>query len=370
MESGRFEKLPRAQLPEFVQQLRDEARLKSLDIEIVALPEGGDPVDVEWRVKPKAAAPVAPPAALMAAAAADNPAWLTIAEGEIGTKEAAGGADNPAIVEYFAWTSLGPKPDSVSWCGAFVSFCLGRAGVIPKGKGSARAADWLAFGDPLPAPRPGCIVVLKPQAPSASGHVGFWVKEAGGKIHLLGGNQADSVNVTAFPAGELREGGYRWPRGAAATVAPAAGDFALADAAVPAGTPALSADDLDILTRTLWGEARGEPEAGQAAVVHVIRNRAIRKGTDAARECQRPAQFSCWFDAQKGKLLALRTDDPLYVKLAAVARMAWDKPDTTGGALHYYAPAGMPGGKPPSWAAQGTETLRIGGHIFLKGVPW
>lgn len=140
-----------------------------------------------------------------------EPPWLAIARAEISQKEAQGAADNPRIVEYFSATTLGPQPDSVSWCGAFVSFCLRKAGVIDKG--SARAADWLAFGDRLSQPRPGCIVVLKPQAAGASGHVGFWVKQEGGRIHLLAGNQNDRVDITPYPESQLQVDGLRWPHG-------------------------------------------------------------------------------------------------------------------------------------------------------------
>ncbi len=137
-----------------------------------------------------------------------------------------------------------------------------------------------------------------------------------------------------------------------------------------AGAPPLTPYDLDTLTRTLWGEARGEPKEGQVAVVQVVRNRVLRKGTDAATECRRDRQFSCWFDRQAPKLKALDPASAIYQQLAAVVVEAWGQPDITDGACHYYAPAGMPGGRAPSWAAQGTETLRKGGHIFFKGVPW
>lgn len=144
-------------------------------------------------------------------ASLEEPPWLTIAHKEIGQKEVAGSGSNPRIEEYFTWTSLGEKPDDVSWCGAFVSFCLGQAGLVKQGEGSARAASWLDWGETLTKPRPGCVVVLEPQAAGASGHVGFWVKEESGKIHLLAGNQSNRVNMTPYPATELQPNGYRWP---------------------------------------------------------------------------------------------------------------------------------------------------------------
>lgn len=152
-----------------------------------------------------------PAAAALPMSAQAEPRWLAAAREEIGQKEVDGSGSNPRIEEYFTWTSLGEKPDDVAWCGAFVSFCLGRAGVVEKGRGSARAADWLGWGDTLDKLRPGCVVVLEGQAPGASGHVGFWEQEEGGRIHLLAGNQSNRVNITPFRATELQRNGYRWP---------------------------------------------------------------------------------------------------------------------------------------------------------------
>lgn len=136
--------------------------------------------------------------------------------------------------------------------------------------------------------------------------------------------------------------------------------------------PPLGAVDRDILTRTLWGEARGEPEEGQIAVVHVVRNRVIHRGTNAATECQRPRQFSCWNtdDPQRERLLALLPISDAYVKLARVVDKAWLLPDVTGGARHYYAPKAMvPPGAVPKWAKPpAVESARVGGHIFFVGV--
>ncbi len=147
---------------------------------------------------------------------APEPAWMAIARAEIGVKEVPGtGADksNPRIEEYFTWTTHGQAPDHVPWCGAFVSFCLGKAGIpIGKGangKGSALAADWLKWGKPVDTPLVGCVVVLKPLAAGASGHVGFFVRIAGGQVQMLAGNQSDAVNVTPYPLSYVR--GYRWP---------------------------------------------------------------------------------------------------------------------------------------------------------------
>lgn len=56
--------------------------------------------------------------------------------------------------------------------------------------------------------------------------------------------------------------------------------------------------DIDILARTIYGEARGEKTAGKKAVACVIMNRYKAKkwfsGKTIAETCQKPWQFSCW----------------------------------------------------------------------------
>jgi uncharacterized protein (TIGR02594 family) len=167
------------------------------------------------RILPRARAllAAAPPLPFPSPAPATRPEWLRVAEAEeaAGVAELPGRPSNPRIEEYFAWTTLGEQPDSTAWCGAFVSFCLGMAGEVGMGRGSARAANWLGWGRPLARPRPGCVVVLRPQAPGTSGHVGFWAGKRDGRITLLGGNQGNRVRRQDYAAAELRPGGFRWP---------------------------------------------------------------------------------------------------------------------------------------------------------------
>jgi N-acetylmuramoyl-L-alanine amidase len=135
--------------------------------------------------------------------------------------------------------------------------------------------------------------------------------------------------------------------------------------------------DRDVFARTLWGEARGESTAGQVAVAWTIRNRVDDGkakswwGEGYAGVCQKPYQFSCW-----------NKNDPNFAYLSgaklipfrelAQARIAADQvidekvPDLTGGATHYYAISMKTA---PAWAAKAKETLKLGGHVFFKGVP-
>src|SRR4051812_41527914 len=60
--------------------------------------------------------------------------WMPIARGELGVHE---GVNSTRIEEYFTATELGPQPDSVPWCSAFVNFCVQKSG--QQGTRSARA---------------------------------------------------------------------------------------------------------------------------------------------------------------------------------------------------------------------------------------
>lgn len=58
-----------------------------------------------------------------------------------------------------------------------------------------------------------------------------------------------------------------------------------------------SLSDLQIMALTVWGEARGETDAGKSAVAWVIRNRADHPrwwGRDLRGVCLKSHQFSCW----------------------------------------------------------------------------
>ncbi|HTQ33600.1 MAG TPA: TIGR02594 family protein [Stellaceae bacterium] len=123
--------------------------------------------------------------------AAPGVPWMTIARGELGVTE----GNNPRITEYFATTALGPQPDSVPWCAAFVNFCVTRSGNT--GTNSALARSWLEWGSDSDFV-PGCVVVLARGGPQ-TGHVGFYVgRDQNGAIQLLGGNQHNSVNISTF----------------------------------------------------------------------------------------------------------------------------------------------------------------------------
>jgi len=143
----------------------------------------------------------------------DDPRWLAAAWREFGQAERAGESDNLRIL---ALTREIGHPevahDETAWCAAFVGACLERAG-LPSTR-SLAARSYLAWGEPLAAPRIGAIAVLSRGSNPAEGHVGFWLGETDDGVVLLGGNQSDAVGVAAFPSARLLA--LRWPSAVAA----------------------------------------------------------------------------------------------------------------------------------------------------------
>jgi len=140
-----------------------------------------------------------------------TPPWMSIAYGELGVTACAPGQSNPRITEYHEGTNIRGYDDKASWCSSFVDWCLARAGIA--GTGSALARSWLDWGEPLAEPRVGCVAVLYRDDPNSwKGHVGFFLRIADGRIHLLGGNQLEQVREHDYPLESVL--GYRWPAGA------------------------------------------------------------------------------------------------------------------------------------------------------------
>jgi spore germination cell wall hydrolase CwlJ-like protein len=132
-------------------------------------------------------------------------------------------------------------------------------------------------------------------------------------------------------------------------------------------------DQIDILARTLWGEARGEPEKGIVAVAWVVLNRLNKRptqfGTSIADVCQKPWQFSCWNagDSNLPKLLAVTTASASFRQCLEIARSAVTNTlpsDPTKGSCHYYAVSATM----PDWAIGHTPAVRIGAHLFYNDI--
>lgn len=133
--------------------------------------------------------------------------------------------------------------------------------------------------------------------------------------------------------------------------------------------------EIDVLARTLWGEARSEGETGMRAVAHVVLNRVEKAeakggkhwwGHDIITVCQKPYQFSCWnpADPNRTKLMAVNGENIYFATALRVARRAvlgQLGKDITLGADHYHTIDIL-----PYWAKGENPVTILGRHKFYK----
>ncbi|HDZ74361.1 MAG TPA: cell wall hydrolase [Aurantimonas coralicida] len=131
----------------------------------------------------------------------------------------------------------------------------------------------------------------------------------------------------------------------------------------------ITAPDIEVLARTVYGEARGESALGKLAVAWVVVNRAKRARSGLAAACLKSIHFSCWNNARANDAnqLAMMTadlSDPVFARCVIAALQAAHglAPDPTGGARHYHAL-----GVRPRWA-RGKSYETIGRHRFYRGI--
>ena len=132
---------------------------------------------------------------------------------------------------------------------------------------------------------------------------------------------------------------------------------------------------VDILARTLYGEARGEGLIGIEAVANVIMNRvALSKqytlwwGKTVEEVCLKPFQFSCWTpsDCNFYKLIRITSDDDVFRMCLRVAQRAVSGTlaDITKGATHYHRKDIS-----PAWARRLTPVFEYKNHLFYREIP-
>ncbi len=129
--------------------------------------------------------------------------------------------------------------------------------------------------------------------------------------------------------------------------------------------------EIDVLARTVWGEARGEGTVGMQAVACVILNRVkvaeergnFWWGNNIIQVCQKPYQFSCWnrSDPNFKKLQDIDESDLYFATALRIARraLAGVLEDMTDGSTHYHA-----AGTSPYWVKNEKPRAVIGHHIF------
>lgn len=120
--------------------------------------------------------------------------------------------------------------------------------------------------------------------------------------------------------------------------------------------PNLSQNDINLMARAVYGEARGEPYIGQVAVAAVILNRLESPSfpNTVSGVLFEPGAFTCVADGQ----IWLTPNQTAY-KAVRDALNGWDP---TGGALYYFNPATATS----KWIWSRPQLKRIGKHIFCK----
>jgi uncharacterized protein (TIGR02594 family) len=85
------------------------------------------------------------------------------------------------------------NPRKTPWCAAFANAILKKKG--KKGTGSLTARSFFAWGKRVTKPQQGDVVIIKTKR---GYHVGFFVARKGNQVLVIGGNQSNSVKVTAY----------------------------------------------------------------------------------------------------------------------------------------------------------------------------
>ena len=192
-------------------------------------------------------------------------------------------------------------------------------------------------------------------------------------VQAAGGSAVTGGPVTTAAPAERTMGWGEWRSAFGVALRPARS----ADAVAPEAGDA--ADELDVvdahwMALTMWGEARGDGEAGMRAVGHVIDNRrrtgAPGRGfvTDTVSEAW---QFSCWNAGDPNhraileidRLPAQSHDRRMWRRARQLADeiLAGRSRDPTGGALFYHTEAVA-----PAWSQGVPVASRIGRHLFFR----
>ena len=137
----------------------------------------------------------------------------------------------------------------------------------------------------------------------------------------------------------------------------------------------MNEQEVDILARTIFGEARGEPLAGQEAIASVVLNRVmfskVKKGywwgNTVIEVCQKPWQFSCWNKNDTNyQLLSQDISSNKYFQICrriALRALAGVLEDKTFGATHYHLRSLR-----PKWSIGKIPCTEIGNHIFYNDI--
>lgn len=120
-----------------------------------------------------------------------------------GTAEKPGPGSNPSILAWARAVGLEKvyRSDDTAWCGLAMAYVALQAGWEPP-VNPLWARNWLAWGQTVPAPMLGDVLVFS--RGKTQGHVAVYVGEdSAGFLHVIGGNQGDAVTIKRIPRSRL-----------------------------------------------------------------------------------------------------------------------------------------------------------------------
>jgi len=131
---------------------------------------------------------------------------VKIAAQELGVQEVAGPGSNERIMTYAKEVGFDNwyKDDDTAWCSLFMNWVALKAGVQRTNQG--KAESWNQIGNKTSTPEPGDVALFASTAGSSKiTHVGIYMgySQDHKRIYVLGGNQSNAVNISAFKADKL-----------------------------------------------------------------------------------------------------------------------------------------------------------------------
>ncbi|WP_415402448.1 cell wall hydrolase [Tateyamaria sp. SN3-11] len=269
-------------------------------------------------------------------------------------------------IKYFEATDYTPAVvidpttnELTHWCGAFVAHCMKESN-LPVPKSSAAAASWRNWGDMSLDKTQGSVIprgaVITKSGGEGSNHIGHvtlfdrWDND-GQSFWGCGGNQSDSVTSAKFATDEI------------------------VAVRVIANRTQSTDKDLEILSKTLWGEIRGGTKEHATNVAEVVLNRFLsgyRSDGSIAGVCLKHKQFSCWNPGTKSlrSIEDLDAEDPELKRLMAFAKEVITRrladpnaPAPLQGARHYHNHDVN-----PDWAIPAKIVKDDGKHVFYKDI--
>lgn len=141
-----------------------------------------------------------------------NQAILSVAAGEIGYREGAGG-----YTKYGAWYGL---PND-QWCAMFVSWCAEqcgyiRAGICPKLAYTPDIVHWFQsrgqWYSRTITPPAGAYILFDWDGDGGANHVGLVEYVEAGRVHTIEGNSSNMVRRNSYPIGDANILGYGVPK--------------------------------------------------------------------------------------------------------------------------------------------------------------